>query len=153
MPLPGPFPDAHQRKLGEEMMRALQFDFERGRLDVSHHPFCGGVPDDTRITTRYSEDDFLESLMAVLHETGHGSTFSFKHIRNVGPTLGAAAGVGDDRIARFLGHELRLTSRYYRGRQPVDFVKPIIDLIARDYFADTAPLERSDGLKPLSPPA
>lgn len=71
LPLPGPFPDAHQRKLGEEMMRALQFDFERGRLDVSHHPFCGGVPDDTRITTRYSEDDFLESLMAVLHETGH----------------------------------------------------------------------------------
>jgi len=71
LPLPGPFPQARQRALGEEMMRALQFDFTRGRLDVSHHPFCGGVPDDTRITTRYSEDDFLESLMAVLHETGH----------------------------------------------------------------------------------
>jgi len=71
LPLPGPFPRDRQRALGEEMMRALQFDFARGRLDVSHHPFCGGVPDDTRITTRYSEEDFLESLMAVLHETGH----------------------------------------------------------------------------------
>jgi carboxypeptidase Taq len=71
LPLPGPFPRARQRDLGEEMMRVLGFDFEHGRLDVSHHPFCGGVPDDTRITTRYSEDDFLESLMAVLHETGH----------------------------------------------------------------------------------
>jgi len=71
LPLPGPFPQARQRALGKEMMRALRFDFTRGRLDVSHHPFCGGVPDDTRITTRYSEDDFLESLMAVLHETGH----------------------------------------------------------------------------------
>ena len=71
LPLPGPFRRARQRALGEEMMRALGFDFERGRLDVSHHPFCGGVPDDARITTRYSEDDFLESLMAVLHETGH----------------------------------------------------------------------------------
>jgi len=71
LPLPGTFPRKHQRKLGEEMMRALHFDFARGRLDVSHHPFCGGVPDDTRITTRYSEDDFVESLMAVLHETGH----------------------------------------------------------------------------------
>lgn len=71
LPLPGPFPRDRQRKLGEEMMRALGFDFSHGRLDVSHHPFCGGVPDDTRITTRYSEDDFLESLMAVLHETGH----------------------------------------------------------------------------------
>ena len=38
---------------------------------MSHHPFCGGEPDDTRITTRYNEGDFLESLFAVLHETGH----------------------------------------------------------------------------------
>jgi len=71
LPLPRSFPRERQRKLGEEMMRALGFNFAHGRLDVSHHPFCGGVPDDTRITTRYSEDDFLDSLMAVLHETGH----------------------------------------------------------------------------------
>ena len=44
------------------MMRVLGFDYERGRLDVSHHPFCGGIPDDTRITTRYSDEDFLEFL-------------------------------------------------------------------------------------------
>ena len=52
-------------------MRALGFDFDHGRLDVSHHPFCGGMPDDTRITTRYDDEDFHKSLMAVLHETGH----------------------------------------------------------------------------------
>ena len=34
-------------------------------------PFCGGVPDDVRITTRYDEDDFAQALMGVLHETGH----------------------------------------------------------------------------------
>jgi carboxypeptidase Taq len=71
LPLPGPFPRDGQHALGETMMRALGFDFGHGRLDVSHHPFCGGVPDDTRITTRYNEYDFVESLMAVLHETGH----------------------------------------------------------------------------------
>jgi carboxypeptidase Taq len=38
---------------------------------VSLHPFCGGTPDDVRITTRYSEDLFVQSLMGVLHETGH----------------------------------------------------------------------------------
>jgi len=52
-------------------MDLMGFDFNRGRLDVSHHPFCGGMPDDTRITTRYREDSFVESLMAVIHETGH----------------------------------------------------------------------------------
>lgn len=69
--LRGPFPQDGQNRLGEEMMRRLGFDFAHGRLDISHHPFCGGVPDDTRITTRYSDTDFLESFMAVLHETGH----------------------------------------------------------------------------------
>src|SRR3546814_18029549 len=52
-------------------MAAVGFDFEHGRLDVSLHPFCGGVPDDVRITTRYDEDDFMSAIMGVLHETGH----------------------------------------------------------------------------------
>jgi carboxypeptidase Taq len=67
----GPFPIPAQRALGEKMMRAIGFDATRGRLDVSHHPFCGGVPSDVRITTRYKEHDFTSALMGVLHETGH----------------------------------------------------------------------------------
>ncbi len=94
LPLTGPFGEAQQHALGEAMMRALGFDFDHGRLDVSHHPFCGGVPDDTRITTRYNADDFLESMMAVLHETGHalyqqGLPADWRH-QPVGRALGAA---------------------------------------------------------------
>jgi carboxypeptidase Taq len=68
----GPFPVPAQRALCERVMTLLQFDFERGRLDVSTHPFSGGVPEDVRLTTRYSEDDFEQSLMGTIHETGHG---------------------------------------------------------------------------------
>ena len=60
-----------QRKLGEDLMVRIGFDTNHGRLDVSHHPFTAGVPDDIRITTRYRDGDFTESLMAVVHETGH----------------------------------------------------------------------------------
>ncbi len=67
----GNFPEKNQKALALELMEAIGFDFEHGRLDTSHHPFCGGVPDDVRITTRYDEDDFSESLMGVLHEAGH----------------------------------------------------------------------------------
>ena len=67
----GPFPIDAQKALGIEMMKALGFDFDHGRIDVSHHPFCGGVPSDVRMTTRYRTDEFLTSLMGVLHETGH----------------------------------------------------------------------------------
>ncbi|MDE2145924.1 MAG: carboxypeptidase M32 [Burkholderiales bacterium] len=68
----GPFPLPQQRALCEQVMRLLGFDFEAGRLDVSTHPFCGGVPEDVRMTTRFREDDFLGSLMGTVHETGHG---------------------------------------------------------------------------------
>ncbi len=60
-----------QRELGLKVMGILGFDFNHGRLDVSHHPFCGGVQTDVRITTRYTTENFVESLMAVVHETGH----------------------------------------------------------------------------------
>ncbi|MBL8703060.1 MAG: carboxypeptidase M32 [Alphaproteobacteria bacterium] len=70
-PLGGPFPAARQRALAETLMRAIGFDFDHGRLDTSHHPFCGGVPEDVRITTRWDEKDFTRGLMGVLHETGH----------------------------------------------------------------------------------
>ena len=56
----GPFPKASQRALSLDVMALLGFDFEAGRLDESAHPFSGGVPEDTRLTTRYREDDFAQ---------------------------------------------------------------------------------------------
>jgi len=67
----GPFATASQQQLGLVVMQLLGFDFNHGRLDVSAHPFCGGVPDDVRITTRYNESEFLSAMMGVIHETGH----------------------------------------------------------------------------------
>ena len=52
-------------------MKALRFDFKRGRIDLSNHPFCGGANDDIRITTRFEKNVF-ESLSALFHESGHG---------------------------------------------------------------------------------
>jgi len=67
----GPYATENQKSLGLAVMKAIGFDFNHGRLDISHHPFCGGVPTDVRMTTRYSTDEFLSSLMGILHETGH----------------------------------------------------------------------------------
>ena len=67
----GPFDIDIQRHIGQKLMANLGFDFDHGRLDVSAHPFCGGSPDDIRITTRYTDQDFSQSIMGVIHETGH----------------------------------------------------------------------------------
>ena len=60
-----------QHALAESLMGALGFDFEHGRLDTSPHGFCGGHPQDVRITTRWDREDFREGIYCVLHETGH----------------------------------------------------------------------------------
>ncbi len=71
--LEGTFPINKQEALGRRISTDMGFCFEQGRMDVSVHPFCGGGdPTDVRITTRYREDNFIESLYAVIHETGHG---------------------------------------------------------------------------------
>ncbi len=69
--LTGEFSVERQRRLGEEIMRILLFDFHQGRFDVSAHPFSGGATGDRRITTRYDETDFTKALMGTIHETGH----------------------------------------------------------------------------------
>jgi len=121
VPISGPFPPEKQHALGETMMRALGFDFDRGRLDVSHHPFCGGVSDDTRITTRYNEEDFLGSLMAVLHETGHalysqGLPSDWRH-QPVGSALG---------MAIHESQSLLVEMQVARSRAFMTFAAPII---------------------------
>ena len=67
------YPAAAQEAFGKAAAAAIGFDFKRGRLDVTHHPFCSGVgPHDCRITTRYDERFFPSALFGTLHEAGHG---------------------------------------------------------------------------------
>lgn len=55
-----------------EVLAKLGFDFSKGRLDRTTHPFCSGHPQDTRLTTRYDVDNPLDSLFSSIHEAGHG---------------------------------------------------------------------------------
>ena len=67
------FPIAAQEAFGTEVAAKIGFDFRRGRLDVTHHPFCSSMgPHYCRITTRYDEHYFPTSLFGILHESGHG---------------------------------------------------------------------------------
>ena len=53
-------------------MTKLGFDFKKGRIDKSIHPFCGGTTNDIRITTRFNKNDSFSCFDALMHETGHG---------------------------------------------------------------------------------
>ncbi|MEE8443712.1 MAG: carboxypeptidase M32 [Alphaproteobacteria bacterium] len=133
----GPFPVAAQRALAERLMGHIGFDFEHGRLDVSLHPFCGGVPDDVRITTRYEEGDFSQSLMGVLHETGHAM-----YERGL-PPLWRRQPVGEARgMAMHESQSLLIEMQVCRGREFLRFAAPLM----REAFAGTGPAWETDNL-------
>jgi len=67
------YPLPEQETFGIQAARAIGFDFNRGRLDITHHPFCAGMgPHDCRLTTRYDEHFFPSAFFSILHEAGHG---------------------------------------------------------------------------------
>lgn len=139
-PLVGPFPVESQRRLGLKLMEVLGFDFDHGRLDVSPHPFCGGTSEDVRVTTRYDEDDFSRSLMAVLHETGHalykrGLPAAWRH-----QPVGRARGT-----SLHESQSLIIEMQACRSREFIEFAAPLM----REAFAGAGPAWEADNLHRL----
>jgi len=71
LPIAGKFTVARQRQLVVDVLKAMGFPFDRGRLDESEHPFTEGVPGDIRITTRFDVGEPFTGLLGAVHETGH----------------------------------------------------------------------------------
>jgi carboxypeptidase Taq len=120
----GRYTPSKQRQLAVEVMKAIGFPFDRGRLDESEHPFTGGVPGDIRITTRFSATDPLSGLMGVLHETGHA-------MYDIGlPEAWRGQPVGRDRgMAMQESQSLLLEMLIGRNRPFLRYMKPLLDKV------------------------
>ncbi|MBE9537486.1 MAG: carboxypeptidase M32 [Proteobacteria bacterium] len=110
-----------QRALGLATMETLGFDFNRGRLDVSHHPFCGGAAGDVRLTTRYDEDSFLDSLQGVIHETGHALYEQNRPQAYLGQPVSEAMG-----MAMHESQSLFMEMQLGRGAEFIAYLAPLI---------------------------
>jgi len=130
LPLQGPFPVETQRALGVRLMQATGFDFNRGRLDISLHPFCGGATHDVRLTTRYDEDDFTKALMGVMHETGHALYEQNRPAEWLGQPVSEARG-----MSLHESQSLIIEMQACRSRAFLEFAAPVM----RDTFGGTGP--------------
>jgi len=89
------FPVDRQRDFGELTAKTIGFDFNSGRLDTVVHPFCCGMgPRDTRITTRWDENDFCSAFFGIIHETGHGLYEQNLPLEHWGTPAGEAVSLG-----------------------------------------------------------
>ena len=120
----GTFPPPLQKQLGLQVMQTLGFDFNHGRLDISAHPFCGGVPEDVRITTRYDEQHMLSALMGVIHETGHA-----RYEQNLPKQwAGQPAGLARS-TAIHESQSLFMEMQLGRSREFLEFIQPQVEAI------------------------
>jgi carboxypeptidase Taq len=68
-----PFSIDLQNDFGRKIQSYMGYDYRRGRLDLSTHPFTTTLgPDDVRVTTRYDRNQVLSGLLSNIHEAGHG---------------------------------------------------------------------------------
>lgn len=76
-----------------EVTGRIGFNYRRGRIDLSSHPFCSGDGADTRMTTRFVESEPLEALFSSIHETGHALYEQGLPVEHLGTALGTAVGM------------------------------------------------------------
>jgi carboxypeptidase Taq len=67
------YPVDRQREFSLTVLREIGYDFQRGRLDESAHPFTSTLGRaDVRLTTRYNPEFFNTGVFGTIHEAGHG---------------------------------------------------------------------------------
>jgi carboxypeptidase Taq len=85
-----------QLNFGRQVAEAIGYDFKRGRMDLTHHPFSTTFSiGDVRITTRVNENDLGDCLFSVVHESGHAMYEQGVHpdFENTPLQSGTSAGV------------------------------------------------------------
>jgi len=91
----GTFEIDKQKQLSRWVAEKIGYQFERGRLDETEHPFCTTLgPNDHRILTRYFEESFSSGLFGSLHEAGHGMYEQGLPTEWFGMPAGSAASLG-----------------------------------------------------------
>jgi len=93
--LEGTFPAPAQRAFAKAASASLGFDYDRGRLDDTVHPFCSAIgPDDVRLTSRWDERVLADGFLSALHEAGHGMYEQGLAPEHFGAPLGQACSHG-----------------------------------------------------------
>jgi len=67
------YPGKQQLAFCRMILESYGYDFKRGRLDLTHHPFeTSFAIGDVRITTRVNPNRLNDALFGTMHEAGHG---------------------------------------------------------------------------------
>ena len=92
---PIPATDQEQIAICNLVLELVGFNFNRGRLDLSAHPFSSAYhPWDSRITTRLESHGMINQVLTTLHEVGHSFYEMGLPVEHWGTPLGQYASLG-----------------------------------------------------------
>jgi carboxypeptidase Taq len=125
----GKFDQEKQLEFGKIILKDMGFDLEKGRLDISTHPFSSSAhPTDSRITTRIHPTSLMSNISVVLHEGGHSLYEMGLPVQAYGSPLGESISLGihesqsrwwETRIGQskpFWKHYLPLLAKAFKGK-------------------------------------
>lgn len=149
------FAEKKQQRFCNEVSKAMGFDFDAGRMDISTHPFCAGLwPGDTRFTTRFDEKDPFSCLYAVMHESGHGLYEQGLPFEQSFSPAGGAVSLGvHESQSRFWENQIGRTSSFWKVAMPwfkkefpdcPDWDSETLDLIANEVKPDFIRVEADE---------
>ncbi len=132
--LRGYFPKEQQKAFCREILQAVGYNFDRGRVDESAHPYTTfNFRKDIRFTCRYFEDDFSRAVLSCLHEGGHAIHWQNMGSDLDGTTLAVSTSLAiDESQSRFQENILGRSLPFWEHFLP----------IAKKYFPDL------DGISP-----
>ncbi len=146
--LSGNFPADKQFRLSEAILRRMGYDFTRGGIAESPHPFTTefGTPFDVRLTVRPDKRFIQAALMAAIHEGGHAV-----YEQGSAPTLsrtpvagGASMGVHESQ-SRLWENSIGRSEAFWLGQ--FDVVRKVF----RAQFADVEPSAFARALNHVEP--
>ncbi len=142
------YPQALQWAFGEAVIRDFGYDFERGRQDVTLHPFAIAFSTgDVRITTRFSETNLNEGLFSTLHEAGHAMYEQGINPAFEGTPLasGTSAGVHESqsRLWENIVGRSRGFWRHYFPQLQTEFPEQLGDVSEDDFYRAVNRVSRS----------
>lgn len=135
----GHFPIEKQKVFAETVIREMGYDMDRGRMDVTVHPFSTMFnPYDCRITTRYYEDNLFECLRCAIHESGHAIYNQGLPAEHFGTPLAEANMVGihesQSRLWEYVvGHAIPFW-RYFYPKLQSSFPEPFQNIAFDDFY-------------------
>jgi carboxypeptidase Taq len=142
-----PVPIERQKPFSDYLLKTIGFDFNRGAITTTEHPFTDGLAEnDVRVTTHYYENSFISNLFTVVHEGGHAifeqrqQKDDFAHHINENISMGV-----HESVSRF--YENRLG----RSKAFIHLIYPKIQELYGDIFGDISEQEMYEGINAVQP--